>query len=167
SAVGNKLLDTWSRVKGAWDEVDDDDELGEGSDYEGSTNDEDERDEELLAPDPKWGTELADGPLANKKEAEFMWDFISPLASSQQEQLPPGYEPEPEEEVADHERLLPKPDRASAREGTSTSMSVGVSSSAAAIASAAATSSSVVAGATPMVYTYGPMTPPNSVSYIP
>ncbi|KAF4726105.1 hypothetical protein FOZ63_030133, partial [Perkinsus olseni] len=169
SAVGNKLLDTWSRVKGAWDEVDhdDDDELGEGSDYEGSTNDEDERDEELLAPDPKWGTELADGPLANKKEAEFMWDFISPLASSQQQQLPPGYEPEPEEEVADHERLLPKPDRASAREGTSTSMSVGVSSSAAAIASAAATSSSVVAGATPMVYTYGPMTPPNSVSYIP
>ncbi|KAF4751374.1 hypothetical protein FOZ62_015021, partial [Perkinsus olseni] len=165
SAVGNKLLDTWSRVKGAWDEVDDD-ELGEGSDYEGSTNDEDERDEELLAPDPKWGTELADGPLANKKEAEFMWDFISPLASSQQ-QLPPGYEPEPEEEVADHERLLPKPDRASARDGTSTSMSVGVSSSAAAIASAAATSSSVVAGATPMVYTYGPMTPPNSVSYIP
>ncbi|EER09257.1 hypothetical protein Pmar_PMAR013482 [Perkinsus marinus ATCC 50983] len=131
SAVGSKLLDTWSRVKNAWDEVDDDDEgLEVGSDYEGSTNDEDERDEELLAPDPKWGIELADGPLTNKKESEFMWDFISPLTS----QLPPGYEPEPEEEVADHQRLLPKPDRASAREG---------------------------------VYTYGPMTPPNSVTYVP
>lgn len=51
--------------------MDDDDEgLEVGSDYEGSTNDEDERDEELLAPDPKWGIELADGPLTNKKESE-------------------------------------------------------------------------------------------------
>ncbi|KAF4676944.1 hypothetical protein FOL47_004186 [Perkinsus chesapeaki] len=161
SAVGNKLIDTWYRVKGAWDEVDDDEDDDIATDGL-STNDEDERDEELLAPDPKWGVELSEGPLVNKKETEFMWDFISPLAS----QLPPDYEPEPEDEAPDNERLLPQPDRASSREGASTSMSVGVSSSAAAIASATATSS-IVAGASQMVYTYGPMTPPNSVSYIP